>query len=215
MATFQNIEDSIRGQTNHDTDTQVTQDQIYLWINEELPVLARRLANVIPDRYTKLSPDFTIVAGNSQDLTAAPTSLTDFSRIRCVQVKSGTIYGDLDLAPNVSPETVGWLCWRQRGASTVDLFPLQLVSGQTYRVKYIYKPAPGSKAAPGLTIDLPDGCEQAINALVAMRCRHRDDDDFSLFERERERVWQVLVQSLLPFYMDQPQGIVDVTGRYR
>jgi hypothetical protein len=212
MTTLADIEASVRAGTDHDTDTQATQPQIYAWTNEEVPLLVRRLASSIPDRYTAISPGFTVASGNSQLLTAAPTSLTDFSRLRCVQLQDGTIWSDLPLAPAASPETSGYLGFRQRGAATVDLHPAALLPGRTFRVKYLYKPAKLTAGAD--VVDLPEGAEQALIALIAGRVRHREDLDAGYWQAERQRIWTEVVQSLIPLYVGASQGIVDVSGRY-
>lgn len=210
MTTFAEIEASARGLIDHDTDTQVTQAQFLLWSNEEYPILVRRLAQAIPDRYMKFSADFPGVA--SQDLTAAPTSLTDFDRLHVVQVKSGTAYYDLPLARASSPESSCALAFRQRGASTVDLFPSTGWPGLTFRAKYTYVPVP---LLSGSSLDLPRGAEIGLVAMLCERARHRMDEDTSYLERAREAAWQRIQSSLLPFYgRVSPESITDVTGRY-
>lgn len=210
MATWTDVEGSVRGLTDHDTDTQVTQAQLLLWANEEMPIFVRRLAQAIPDRYRKVTADFSGVA--SQDLGLAPTSLTDFDRLDVVQVKDGTLYYDLPLAPEASPESIGYLAWRQRGISTIDLYPASLYPGRTFRAKYLYMPAVLTNAS---TIDVPRGGELYLVNMLAERTRHRHEEDTTYLERVREAAWQRFIASFLPFYgRSTPQAILDVTGRY-
>jgi hypothetical protein len=211
MSTWTDIETSARALTDHDSDTQVTQPQLLVWANEEYPILVRRLAQAIPDRYRKIGPDFSGVA--SQDLAGVPVSLTDFDRLDVVQVKDGAQYYDLPLAPVASPESIGYLAFRQRGASTVDLYPSTLYAGRTFRAKYLYMPAVLTNAS---TIDVPRGAEIGLAHVLSERIRHRMEEDTSYLERAREDAWRRVIGALLPFYgRTSPETIVDVTGCYR
>lgn len=216
MALLQDVIDSIRGGTDHDTDTQVTDVTLTLWINEEYPVLVRRLASAIPDRYTKYSSDVTVVSGASSfDVTANPPNVSDLSKLLCPQLKQSGRYLDLPLARTVNAENAGCLCFRQRGASTVDLFPAE-VAPNTYRIKYVYKPAKLTSVTPGVTdvLDLPDGGEGPIVQVVSARVRGKFDEDPSAHERWRETAWREFRDSMLPFYSTTPRTVTDVTGRY-
>jgi hypothetical protein len=206
------IEASVRAATDHDTDTQVTQAQAYAWINEEYFALRRRLADAVPDLYTKVSADFTLGAGiTSQDVTAAPLSLSDFAKPRIVEIKNSPFYSPLETAGFMTADWGGSLSWRLRG-TTIDLYPQDFVPGKTFRVKYITKPA--KLVNPNDPVDVPDGAERVLVESVAARIRVRLDDDPSFHLQMRDKYWAEIRDSLVRQYVSTPQTIVDITGRY-
>lgn len=209
MATLQDILDSVRAGIDRETgdDAAGTDTKLKLWINSEYKLLVRRLATLFPDRYTKYSTDI-VVAPGASSFDAAVTA-TDFSKLRELQLKQGADYLRVVLGNGINPEMSGTLCFRQRGASTMDIFPATAAPG-TYRVKYLYKPA--SLATGTDPVDLPDGGEEMIAQLVAAKCRFRIDEDPSLHLAQREQLWAELRDSLLPFYGAPGEGIVDVNA---
>jgi hypothetical protein len=212
MASLSDIEASIRAGTDHDTDTQVTTPQIYAWFNEAYAVFHRRLATLFPDLFTKISADVPVASGASSfDLTATPPTLTDFGKLRVVQVKSGLDYFSLPLANAANPEREARLCFRQRGFTTIDLFPTLAAAG-TYRVRYVTK---GLKlAAPTDPVDLPEGAETVLIETVAARVRCRHDDDPGPHMMFKSEAWKDLLASLGPMYVSTPQSIQDIRGRF-
>jgi|SRR5579862_1421330 len=213
MAQLSDLESSIRAAIDHDSDTAVTQAQIYAWVNERYYTLRRRLANLFPDLYTKVTADFTIAQGaSSQDVTASPLSLTDFGKVRVLQWKTGLDYWSLPLANGINPERSGRLSWRLRGATVLDIFPALMAPG-TYRLRYVTKAI--KLAAPTDVVDLPDGAETVLIEDVARRCRVRVDEDPSFHSMFKSEAWQELLASLQPLYVSTPMQIQDVRGPYR
>lgn len=207
------IEASVRAGCDHDADTQITTPQVYVWANEAYFAIRRRLGEVAPDLYTRVSPDFTLGAGvTSQDLTAAPLSLTDFSKVRIVEWKTGAYYSPLPVAPFLTADVRGEMAFRLRG-TILDFFPSTFVPGQIFRVKYLTKPA-AKLAAPGDAVDVPDGAERVIVEEILGRIRVRFDEDPSPHIAWRTQAWEEVRNALIKQYVSTPQSIVDLSGRY-
>jgi hypothetical protein len=215
MALLSDLETSIRAATQHDSDSQVTQPQIYAWVNEEYQMLRRRLADLVPDLYTAISADIVVTSpASSFGVVGSGLALTDFGKLRIVERKEGGYYFPIPLAPFLNADITGTVSYRPRGtgaAVTIDLFPAVLASA-TYRVKYVTKPA--VLAAAGSTVDLPDGGERVIIERVAARVRVRLDDDPTAHERWAAQAWDELRSSIVRQDISTPCSIIDVTGRY-
>jgi hypothetical protein len=204
----------IRTVTEHDVDLQVTDTQFVPLIDSEYQRIRRQLGDLVPDLYTKVTADFTLGAGiTAQDLSAAPTSITDLGKLRSVEIKDGTFYRAVPLAAFIAEGIAGYLCWRQRGATTIDFFPVELVSGQTFRAKYVSQPA--SVTATSDSLDIPAGADGIIVERVAARgVRNRFEEDANPHLQQAAALWQELRESLSMFYNGTPQTVEDISGRY-
>jgi hypothetical protein len=205
MATTQNLIDSVRGGTNkNNTAGPVSDTLIVLWLNEALPVLWRRVADLLPDFFEKITADFTLGAGvTTMDLSGAPLSLTDFGKIIEVQQKVGADYFELPVARQTNPEQSFTLSYKRRGANTLDFYPLVSAPGQTFRVRYVSKQPTLAVASPNAVLGLPDGCEGALVQEVSARVRGRMEEDPTFHLQVRESAWKDLRMSLIREYLGQ------------
>lgn len=209
MSTLLGVRNSVRAAVDQDGYTAVTDAQLNTWIGQEYSILTGRLTSLFPDRYTKYTADYTVANGARSFVITE----TDFSRIREVQRKDGATgvdYFSLMLAPGYNPEWACDLSFRQRGAATVDLFPIAVAPG-TYRVRYAYKPV--TLVADGEILDVPDGGDQVIEHIVGARVRGRFEEDPSLLLNLRDSSWKEYRDSLMPFYVGTSEGITEV-NRY-
>src|SRR3954454_9921349 len=99
MATLASVITDVRAAVERDgTDVQIADSVLTSWINREYFSLSRRLADLVPDRYTVVSADFTIASGNTATLTANPPNISDLGKILHLQRKEGADYRSLPLA---------------------------------------------------------------------------------------------------------------------
>lgn len=161
------------------------------WANEELPVLRARIADDAPSYFEKVTADITVADGVSLvDLTAAPVSLTDFSKVRHVEVKRDSVYLPLRWAPSI--------------ASTVTAG-----MGGTYRVKYLPKPAVISGPADATDLLLPYGLDTCLIEQVCARVRRRFNENEDSHQRAGDAAYKDALGVLLRL-SGLPQRSVDL-----
>lgn len=191
MATLATLLLDIRAVCDRDGDTAVTDAQLTVWANQEYAIVRRRLADSVPDPFTKIK-DFTLASGNTQDVTAAPMSLTDFGKLLSLSRLSGTSYQQLMLAPL---------------GSVYDGTGLD-ASG-SYRARYLTKAATLAGTDP---VDLPDGADGIVRERVAARLRVRFDEDPKEHKAFAQELFAETVASLRVLYPATPYpGIIDVS----
>ena len=188
MATLSDIETSVRAATFKITTGRTPQSVIWLFVNEEYQALRRRLADAVPDLYTKVTADFTVAASTySVDLSASPISLTDFGKVRVVERKESGQYYPLEVAAAMAPGDLD-----------------SCIAG-TYRVRYVTKPA---KLTAGTDVlEIPDGAERVLVESIAARLRVREQEDPSPHIRWREQAWTEIRDSLVQQYVSTPQEV--------
>ncbi len=162
MATGQTVIDSARYATDQVGSSQVTDGQLLAFLNEDLPALYRRVANVAPDRYTKVITPLTVAATT---LTSVPA---DFLKVRTLhRIVDATTWQTLPRMSVVRAMNASTRCYLVRGASTIEVFPASLAPG-SYRLTYLYQPA---IALVGTVLDLPEGFERVASQNLAVRIR--------------------------------------------
>lgn len=207
MATFSDLETSVRAQADQPDTGRTPQALILAVANEEYESVVRRLAAQVPDLYATFSAEISItdVATNYLDIA----SITDLMQIVEVQRKVGTKWFGMDPSgPN--PEVDPKLTWRQRGISgtgtKVDIFPAE-DSVATYRVRYCA--FPGALSGGSSTIKLPIGGLLYLAACVTPRIRDREEEDPAFMASVRDNAFAALVRDLQP-----KGGVISTRGRY-
>lgn len=157
MATFVSVLASLRAAIHRPAAGTAGLDDasILAWANEELPPLFARLCDDVPAYFEKVTGDIVVADGtNTIVLTSAPVSLTDFSKVRFVELKAGTSYLPLRWAPGIASTTTSGL-------------------GATYRVKYLPKAFTIPAVGDTTDLGLPLGMERALIERLAARVRRR------------------------------------------
>lgn len=191
MGTIVTVLASVRGATHRPGLGPLPDATLEAWANEDYPAIRRRLADEVPDLFTKVTADIPIAEGTASFvLTAAPASLTDFGKLRTVEVKLGTVYRALRWASALAPfNTVG-------------------LAG-TYRVQYITKAA-ALVVGSATVLDWPDGMDRVLVEQLAARVRIKFNESPKPHLDEMERAYRETRNSLLRQYVSTPQVIVDV-----
>lgn len=210
MATLQDVIDSIRGATDQVGSPQLLDATLKAWINEDYIPLVRKTADIIPGRYTKVAA-LTIAAG----ATVATGVPADFAKPR----KLVRVYGidqnqPVPRAPFATAEAASHLCYLQRGANTIEVYPRADAPG-TYSLSYVYKPT--ALAAAGDVLDLPDGVERSLVQTVCVRVRIFAEEETLAPHHVKmaERFWEEDAAGIAKEYPDDAgSGCVDVTGVY-
>lgn len=175
-----------RAATDHDSDTQITDPALIILLNPIWQRVRRKLGQRVPTVFSKVTT-FTIASGSTQDVTAAPLSLTDFERVRRLRKQvsntSPASYIPIGTASKIDPEGVPWnqdIVFLERG-TVLEFFPAQLIPGATFELVYISKVArlAGGGSPVGATdiLDAPDGIEEVLGEALAAKIRPRFDED--------------------------------------
>ena len=208
MATFTDVETSVRGSSDMASDTgRTTQALILALANEEYDEVIRRLAAFMPDPYRAVSADLAIAAITSPYIDVAALT-TAFQFLEVQRLASGK-YRTVDPVSGQNPEVDPKLSWRQRGffgtGCKLDIFPAEASVG-TYRVHYCAHP--GVLIAGG-ELKLPLGGAKYLAACVSARIRSREEEDPSYMDKVRDDAFASLRRGLEPV-----GGTIGTRGRY-
>jgi hypothetical protein len=203
--------------TNHDTDTQSTDAQLIPVVNAIYQETRRKLAMIVPTLYTAVSASFTISSGNTQDVTAAPLSLTDFERVRLLQRQVNTSdWRPVGVANPIDPERlpVGEdFAFLERG-NFLELYPSLSAPGQTFRLRYLQKPAAVTTVGGATgTLLLPDGADEYMGEMLASKMRQREKEDVKPHLDAAERALRELKWDLSNRYGSTPGGLAEGGAR--
>lgn len=205
MTTTAELITSVRGNTFQTDTTRLPDTLIVQWANEEQDAIHRYIASIAPHLFLTVSANLTVASGLS---TIDISSLTTLEQIQEVKRLQGSVWKSIRPA-GYNPETSSRLCWRQRGASAIDLFPANQAPG-TYRVEYTAGPTALSTSLPNAVIALPGGGARVLIEGVSARVRAREEEDPSVHLQWREQAWKDLRANLMP----KTLTLIDVTGRY-
>ncbi len=158
--------------------------------NVVYPQLRRRLAMQVPELFMKATGDITVSDGTATyDLTASPTSLTDFGTLDVVEIKSGANYIPM------------------RWSSPMEMAVNTGIAG-TYRVRYLTKAAT-LVLASSTAIDMPDGFELVLIEELSAWVRRKFNESPNEHLQASKDAWREGIVSLLDQYARTPLTIVN------
>lgn len=170
---------AIRASTDHDDDTQVTDAQLDVWLEQEHKAFRRQLAMVAPTLYA--------TTDDEQELESDDELLTkpvNFEQLIRIEKKYGTEWYPVEASDDLSPH-IGGLTFREEG-DFFKLAPAALVAG-TYRIVHSF--APDDLDDDSDTLEVPPGCEDIILERVCARVRERLDSDPTPHLQRAKRLW--------------------------
>lgn len=176
------LHDAIRAETDHDSDTQVTNAQLTERANIDYQNLRRKLIGVAPQIYAVEDDSQTLVTGDSAlDMPA------DFERLVRLekQVGSSDMWIPVEVSTELDPH-YGCLAVREEDG-VLKLAPTSLTAG-TWRIVYV--PKPDGLVDDDQDIILPDGLEDILIQQGAAFVRRRMDEDPSPHLQQADMVWK-------------------------
>lgn len=195
------------------SDAAGTDADFVTWINPPYASLRRKVAKIIPDRYSAVVT-FDVAAGaNTYAIVAS-----DFESARKVGRRSGSgaAYLPLPLLPFATAEWAPNLGWRQRG-TTLDFFPIiaapNTAGVDNYQLTYLTKAA---TLAAADTVDLPAGMEAILELHAAAKGSHRLGEHAAArgYLDEALTLERAELTALANMYPGSPDAAADVTGWY-
>lgn len=209
MATFGDVETSVRANTDQGDTGRTSQALILSLANEEYEEVVKRLAEAAAtDLYRAQSADIAIASVAAPYIDVA--TLTSAFRFLEVQRKEGGRYFTFEPASATNPETAPKLTWRQRGffgtGCKIDVFPPEASVG-TFRVHYCE--FPGALVDASSVLKLPLGGRKYLAACVSARIRHREEEDEGYMIALRAEAFANLTRGLSPSGM-----VIGTRGRF-
>lgn len=200
MALASAIVTNIRALTDHDTDTQVTDPQLFAWISTEYFAIRRTLNRVVPTLYVN-TVSFTISSGNTYTIVA-----TDFESIRRLQRLAGdSTYYAVKQASPLDPELARSIAFLKRG-SVLEFYPSQAATG-SYKLTYMTKPT--QITAGGDTVDVPEGVDEVIAQKVSAKVRTRLNDSPTVHMEAADALWKEAKRQLQRDYGIHRLGLIE------
>lgn len=203
-----------RAVTDQQATAQIGDTTILAVLNPLYFTVRRALGMLVPSLYRKTPAAFTISAGNTQDVTAAPLSLTDYERIwRIRRQVNGTSYSPICVANELDSENVPSdydFAVLERG-TTLELYPSASVAGCTFELSYIAKPT--KLNAVGDAVDVPDGVDYVLGQrLAAELIRPRFEEEAGAHVKAAEEAWREAKWYLQQRYGVLSQGLMSAGG---
>jgi hypothetical protein len=208
VATAADIIAIARPLTDHDADTQVTDPQLVKLLSPRYLALRRKLGRAVPSLF-RSTVTWTATAA-TQDVTAAPLSLTDYDRVYRLRWLNGVApagYSPLGVANPIDPEMVPYgrdFVFLERG-TTLEFYPSASVIGVGLELSYVTKGA--ALAATTDAVVLPDGADYILAQLLAADIRVRLEEDPSAHLSIAATEWTDLRWELLQRYGVHPEGM--------
>lgn len=201
--TAQQIIDSARPATRHDTDTQVLDTQLYIWLGEHVRALHSMAARLCKSQYTQFA-SFTIAPGASAvtvgagALAAVPANTyLDFRGLdfdagggNYVPLKPLNFRGRGTRQANV-----GSLSYLLLG-DTINIYPSALAPGN-YRLFYIGTVATVNPPVAGTTYVLPEGGDLWLSEQLSARVRVRFQQDPAPHINLAKFYWDTIIRPWL------------------
>lgn len=210
--TVANVIEYARIVTDHDSDTQVTDAQLIKVVNTVYQRVRRKLALHVPQLYRK-NASFT-ATGDTQDVTGAPLSLTDFGSIwRIRRLTVGGDYEHVSVANEPSPDNIPTdqdYVYLMRG-TVIEFFPTGFVSGQTFEIAYLSQPVAVTLTSD--VLDVPEGFQECLGEYVASKIRLRFEEPYTAHVSEGNNALRELLWDLSKQYGISGMGMNEVTTR--
>jgi hypothetical protein len=166
---------SARPATRHDTDTQVTDAQLLIWLGEHVRALHSMAARICKSQYT-LTALFTVASGTTS-VTVGSAPLAGVAANTYLDFRGI----DFDLG-NSAWMPLKPLSFRGRGTAdarryllrgdTIDLYPTTNTAGN-YRLWYIATPFTVTTPVAGTSLALPEGGDLWLAEQLGARIRVR------------------------------------------
>jgi hypothetical protein len=206
-----------RAATDHDSDTQVTDAGLIVLLGPVWQRIRRRLVQRVPTLYTKVAATFTVSSGNTQDVTGAPLSLTDYDRVRrirrLVNSTTPTNYVPIGVADAIDPERVPVdqdVVFLERG-TVLEFYPASIIPTMTFELSYLTKAATltggGSPVGASDAIDAPEGIQEILGEELAAKIRPRFEEDPTPHLRAAEAALGEYLWDLQRRYGVHPDGM--------
>lgn len=171
-----------------------TQAEHIIWLRSLYPAMVRRVADVLPDRYT-VQEIAELTVGDPTD------PVGNYNKIRKVERLVGETY--VKVRPlDYNLGDTGQVMWRQIGGN-LEIFPAGTTG--TFRLEYI---PPYPLPAPDVELELPPGVEFCLVHELAKMIRIRMDQSYAAHDQEYQRIWAEIISSFVPV-SSEPQGISD------
>lgn len=198
VKTAQQIIDAARPAIRHDTDSQVTDPQLLIWLGEHVRGLHSMAARLARGMYTQ-SARFTLQSGNSVTIQSAPLDsvpANTYLDFRGIDYDiSGGYYAPMQPLPFRSRAGGSGRQYMLRG-NTIDLFPSQNATGN-YRLWYLAAPMTATVPAAITSFNLPEGGDMWLSEALAARSRVRFQQDPTPHLEQQRRCWRDIIKPWL------------------
>lgn len=177
---------AIRASTDHDSDTQVTDAQLNVWIDIFHQLVRREINLIVPQLYSAVASEQTLT-GSTESMTMP----SDYGGLVRVEQQIGSDWYQVPIADELNPH-ISTLSVREE-ANTLKLAPKALAVG-VFRVIYLVEPATlSADSGTGGVLLVPKGIELVICEAVSAFVRNRDNDDpsFSLSHGPVGALWKM------------------------
>lgn len=197
--TAQQIIDSARPATRHDTDTQVTDAQLLIWLSEHVRALHSMAARICKSQYT-LNASFVITAGASSVTVGAgalaAVAANTYLDFRGVDFDVGG--GNFKPLKPLNFRGRGFVDGRRyllRG-DTIDLYPTINAAG-TYRLWYLGTPMTVTIPVAATSFVLPEGADLWLSEQISARIRVRFQQDPTPHLNLAKLYWETIIRPWL------------------
>lgn len=198
VKTAQQIIDAARPAIRHDTDSQVTDAQLLIWLGEHVRGLHSMSARLARGMYTQ-SARFTLQSGNSVTIQSAPLDsvpANTYLDFRGIDYDiSGGYYAPMQPLPFRSRAGGSGRQYMLRG-NTIDLFPSQNATGN-YRLWYLAAPMTATVPTAITSFNLPEGGDMWLSEALAARSRVRFQQDPTPHLEQQRRCWRDIIKPWL------------------
>lgn len=198
VKTAQQIVDSARPVTRHDTDNQVTDPQLFVWLAEHVRALHSMASRECKSQYT-LSTTFAIASGSIVTVGSgalAGLAAADYLDFRGLDLDAGGgYYTPLKPLNFRGRGTVDGRRYMLRG-NTIELYPTLNAVG-TYRLWYLGTVMSVTVPIASTSFTLPEGGDLWLSEALAARIRVRLQQDPSPHTTLQDLYWKEIIKPWL------------------